>query len=487
VDLDVFSPAKVMMHALAERQVSAVELLDLHLRRIEQYNGALNAIIAPDYDRARLAAVEADKARMSGQDGVLLGLPLTIKDSIDITGMRTICGIEERTTQPPAAADARTVARLREAGAVIMGKTNTPSYTGDWQTDNPVFGRTNNPWDLSRTSGGSSGGAAAAVAAALSPLDIGSDIAGSIRVPASHCGVFGHRPSDTAVPRSGHYPGWTLPNAAMIMNVLGPLARSADDLDLALTVIAGPDVGEDAAWSLQLPPPRHTSLADFRVAILPRFDWLPVDDAVLAGLDEALKALQRAGVHVGTAQPEGFGDLRDYMFLYNSLLALMFSREEPRDERLQEVERLLASGADPVFDPGQAHGLDLDAAGYLDGHRRREEYRASYRTFFEDWDILLAPITLSPASPHNAAPAPERRLVVNGEAVSYMLQMVYPGVATLTGQPATAFPVGQSRDGLPVGLQAIGPYLEDRTAICFARLLTQEVGGFRVPPRYTTD
>lgn len=486
VELDAFSPATVMLRALAERQVSAVELLDLHQRRIECYNPALNAIVTLDLDRARAAAVEADRTRERGERRALLGLPLTIKDSIDVAGLRTVCGMRSRTAVSPADADAPAVARLRAAGAIIMGKTNTPTYTGDWQTNNRVFGRTNNPWDLSRTPGGSSGGAAAAVAAGLSPLDIGSDIGGSIRVPAAFCGIVGHRPSETAVPRSGHYPGFPLPNPARVMNVLGPLARSADDLDLALGVIAGPEIGEDVAWRLSLPPPRHERLADFRVAVLRQLDWLPVDGEIQAGLDHAVEALRHLGARVGEARPKSFGDLREYSLLFNALLGLMFGLEQSREEREQEAERVRASTDDP-FELAYVQGRVADAVEFVDWHRRREVYRAAYREFFKEWDVLLTPITLVPAFPHIDAPFAKRTLTVNGQTVPYGRQWVYPAFATLAGQPATAFPAGRCHDGLPIGLQAVGPYLEDRTPIRFAGLLSQELGGFHAPPGFDTD
>ena len=486
MNLDTFAPATAMLEALHEGRISAVELLDLHLRRIERYNPPLNAIIAIDPERARREAAEADRELSRGAQKPLLGLPITIKDSIDVAGMRTVCGIEARATVEPAGPDAPVVARLRGAGDVVMGKKNTPPGTADWQTDNPVFGRTNNPWDLSRTPGGSSGGAAAAVAAGLSPLDIGSDIGGSIRMPAVYCGIFGHRPSDTAVPRSGHFPGSPLPNAARFMNVLGPLARSAEDLDLALSVIAGPEAGEDVAWRLQLPAPRHGRLSDFRVAILPRLDWRPVDEEIAGALDRAAGALRRSGARVREALPESFGDLREYSLLYNSALSLMFQLDTPRQKRFRDAEKIRGRSDDPL-DLSFARAMDADAAEYLDWHRRREEYREAYRRFFREWDILLAPVTLTPAIPHTPGPQRTRAVDVDGEAVRYDLQALYPGIATFAGQPATAFPVSLSGDGLPLGLQAIGPYLEDRTTIRFAGLLSEELGGFRAPPGFDAE
>src|SRR5262245_37684026 len=272
ITVDAFSTATEMLAALRARQVSSVELLDLHRRRIERYNPTLNALVEQDFDRAYAAAREADARRARGENAPLLGLPMTLKESFNVVGLRTTCGM-------PVWADFRSqhdapvTARVRAAGGVIMAKTNVPQMLVDWQSANPVYGRTNNPWDLARTPGGSTGGGAAALAAGLTPLEYGSDIGGSIRVPAVFCGVYGHRPSETALPRSGQFPVPPLPNAAFVLGVQGPMARSAADLELALDVAGGPEVGEDTAWRLAIPPARRERLTDFRVAILPPIDW----------------------------------------------------------------------------------------------------------------------------------------------------------------------------------------------------------------------
>ena len=479
--IDGFSPAYTMLRTLRARQVSAVELLDLHLERIERLNPALNAIVTPNYDQARQDARTADAARARGEDAPLLGLPMTIKDCIDVQGLPGTAGVVEFADRRPVH-DAPVVARVRAAGAVILGKTNVPPWAGDHQADNPVFGRTNNPWDLDRTPGGSTGGGAAALAAGLTALELGSDLGGSIRVPAAFCGVYGHRPSDTAVPRSGHFPGSPLPNAAWVMNVQGPLARTADDLALALDVIAGADVGDDVAWRLVLPPARHTRLADFRVAVLPSIAWQPVDAEIVASLDRLAGELRHAGARVQEAQPDGFGDLHDYHACYVSLLGVMQSRGTSAEQRRQMAADVRARG--DAFDPAAARGLEASASEYFGWHGRREEYRAAYRAFFRDWDVLLAPTTIVPAFPHTREPRSDRFLTVNGERVPYGRLLVYPGLATLAGQPATAFPAGLSSGGLPLSVQAIGPFLEDRTPMQFTALVAREVGGFQAPPGY---
>ena len=479
--LDLFSSATAMLQALRERQLSAVELLDLHLRRIERFNPTLNAIVIPDYDNARKVAEAADAARARGEDGPLLGLPLTIKDCIDVEELLGTAGVEQFAKRIPES-DSRLVAHVREAGAVIMGKTNVPPNAGDWQSVNPIFGRTNNPWDLSRTPGGSTGGGAAALAAGLTPLEFGSDIGGSIRIPSAFCGLYGHKPSETALARSGHFPGSPLPSPSSIMSVQGPLARSAEDLELAFDVTAGPDVGEDVAWRLDVPPTRHKRLSDFRVAVMPAIGWLPVDAEILEAPERLISALGKAGATVKEAQPEAFGDLRRHHQLYSSLLTLLTSRGGTEETRRHRAENMRATGDE--FDAAMARGLEASAVDFMAWLSERELLRQSYRQFFSNWDVLIAPITIVPAFPHTDDPWRTRTVEVNGNPVKYGLQTVYPAVATLCGQPATAFPMGLTRSRLPIGLQAIGPYLEDHTPMRFTALIEQELGGFLRPPGY---
>ncbi len=479
--LDAFAPAITMLEALRARRISAVELLDWYIRRIERYNPALNAIVSGDYESARQAAAVADDLRAGGVDAPLLGLPLTVKDCINVQGMLSTAGVPEY-AEHRAELDSRLAARLRAAGAIIVGKSNVPPLAQDWQTDNPVFGRTNNPWDLARTPGGSTGGGAAALAAGLTPLEFGSDIGGSIRIPAAFCGVYGHKPSETAFPRSGHFPGRPLPNPARVMGVQGPLARDAGDLELALDIVAGPDAGEDVAWRLKLPPARAERLRDFRVAILPAIDWQPVDAGIMDALERLARALRGAGVTVKDVSPDSFGDPRDHYRLYNSLLSVMVSSGQPDEERRRLASRLRALGDE--FITAFAGGLEASAADYLAWHARREDYRESFRAFFRDWDILLTPVTIVPAFDHRRVPWMEDTLEVDGRIVPYARLGLYPSIATLSGQPATAFPFGLNNDGLPIGLQAIGPYLEDRTPIRFAVLVQQAFGGYQPPPGY---
>ena len=488
--IDAFATATEMLAALRAKQVSAVELLDLHVRRIARHNPALNAIVEPDFDHARDDARSADARRARGDDVPLLGLPMTLKESINIRGLRTTCGMAHwkdfRSEH-----DAPVTTRVKGAGAVVMAKTNVPQMLADWQSTNPVYGRTNNPWDLTRTPGGSTGGGSAALAAGLTPLEFGSDIGGSIRVPAAFCGVYGHRPSDSAMPRSGQFPMPPMPNQAVVMGVQGPMARSAADLELALDVAAGAEVGEDIGWRLTLPPARRERLSDFRVALLPPVSWIPLDADVAAAMDAAGSALGRLGCQVKSTQPAAFGDFRQHYALYLSLLAAVTSARGGPDERRARLEVLRTR--DDEWSRATQRGIESLAPDYIGWVGQREHVRAAWRAFFTEWDVMLAPAFFRPAYPHWDKPWPgtptsiRRTVDVNGQPTLEELGLFYPAVATVAGQPATALPVGRARSGLPIGLQAIGPYLEDRTPLRFAALLARELGGFTRPPGYDAD
>jgi amidase len=476
-----FATATEMLAALDAGRTTPCDLLEMHLGRIAKYNPEINAIVVPNTERARERAAAADAERAAGKaEGAFHGLPVTIKESYQVAGLQATAGIDDLAGNIPDE-DGPIAEKVFGAGAVLIGKTNVPPFLADWQSSNAIYGRTVNPWDHSRTPGGSTGGGAAAVAAGLSPLEFGSDIGGSIRVPAAFCGIFGHKPSDTALPRSGGFPPESPPNPASIMSVQGPLARSATDLELAFDVVAGAEPGEDIGWRLDIRPARHESLADFRVAVMPAIDFVPVDPEIVAALESVVGTLYRLGAKVQEAKPNGF-DAREHHALYVGILNAIMLQRMGAEERAMTVEALRRS--DDEFAAATIRGVQATAADYFMMLRERDRFRRMYREFFRDWDILLAPITIVPAFHHDDAPFPERRLRIDGKVVYYNRQVVHPGLATLAGQPATAFPVTRSSDGLPIGLQAIGPYLEDRTPLRFAQLLEREIGGFVPPPRY---
>jgi amidase len=274
------------------------------------------------------------------------------------------------------------------------------------------------------------------------------------------------------------------------MGVQGPLARSAADLELALDVAAGPDTGEDVAWRLTLPPARHERLAQFRVAVLPAIDWIPTDAEHLAAQDELASGLGRLGCQVKSIQPETLGDHRRHHELYLTLLAAVTSSRLPAERRRARVEVLRTR--DDEWSAAERRGIESGAPEYIAWHGQREQYRAAWRAFFREWDVLIAPAWLGSAFPHRDEPWPATpeslrgTVDINGTPVLYQHGLVYPGVATLAGQPATAFPVGVTRGGLPIGLQAIGPYLEDRTPIRFVGLVAKALGGFTRPPAFAS-
>jgi amidase len=480
-----YSSATTMLAALDAKRISSQELLQLHEERIARYNPALNVIVDRDLEAARAAARAADAARARGEVRPLLGLPITLKESMNVAGMRTTVGVEMWANER-AVEDGAIAARTRAAGAVLIGKTNIAPMLADWQANNPIYGRTVNPWDTSRTPGGSTGGSAA-VAAGLTPLEYGSDIGGSIRVPAAFCGVYGHRPSETALPRSGQFPGNYLPNAATVMAVQGPLARYAEDLELGFNAVAGPDAGEDVAWRLQLPAARHNQLSAYRVAVLPHPSWVPLATEIADALERLATRLAAMGCKTAVLQPEMLGDHRDAFALYQTLLTTMTSAGTPSERRRARLKALQTR--DDREAAALALGLSGSAGDYLVWHRQRETIRAAWRAFFRDWDVLLSPAFCSPAYPHfdYSWPPPQSVQTLfhfTEQAAPYEHGLFYPSIATLPGQPATAFPVELTPTGLPVGLQAIGPYLEDYTPIDFVARVAREWGGFQPPPAF---
>jgi amidase len=475
--VDTFSTAGAMLQALRERRISSVELVEMHLRRIEELDGPLNAIPVRTPERALEAAKQADAALARGETAQLLGLPMTLKESTQVAGLPQSAGLLPLRDYRPES-DGPIAGSVFAAGACLLGKTNIPVALADWQANSPVYGRTNNPWDLERTPGGSTGGGAAALATGMTPLEIGSDIGGSIRVPAAYCGVYGHRPSETAVPRAGGFPRADLPNPAAIMSVQGPLARSAHDLELLLDVITGPVPGEDAAWRLELPAARHERLSDFRVAVMPAMPWVAPAAEMQAKIDDLARFLEKRGATVAEAMPAV--DFEAYFSDYLCLLIVQTNQSASPEERERNARETAAL---PGILAAQAPGFTLDASGFLALLRRRELARAAWRAFFADWDVLISPMALDAAFPHRP-PDYDAAFQVDGDEVHYLMNFVYPMWAIFAGQPSTAFPAGLNGAGLPLGLQAIGPYLEDRTTLRFAQLLEREWQAFQPPLGY---
>jgi amidase len=411
-----------LVAALAARRVSALELAEEAIARIEARDGPINAVVVRDFARAREAARAADAARARGERRPLLGLPMTVKESHNVAGLPTTWGFEPF-KDFVASADSVGISRLKAAGAVILGKTNVPPWLADYQSSNPIYGRTGNPYDPTRTPGGSSGGSAAALAAGMIPLEFGSDIGGSIRMPAHFCGVYGHKPSYNLVPLRGHSPPYVPDGAGIVLAVVGPLARTAADLGLALDVLA------------------------------------PLDDEIRAGLKGLADGLEKLGAKVARAS-ERLPDLARIQETYMGLLMPAMSRGQPGAQTISAHEWMAL--------------LDTQA-----------QIRRQWAELFEAFDVVLTPVHGAPAFAHDDEPdLGKRTLVINGAETPYFAPAAWAGLATLGNLPSTVIPVGQTRSGLPFGAQVIGPYLEDRTTIGFAGLAEREFGGFRKPPGF---
>lgn len=479
--------AKDLVALLAARKVSAVELLEDAVARVEATDRQINALVVRDFERARDAARAADLALAKGERRPLLGLPMTVKESYNIAGLPTTWGLSAAKDFRPEA-DALAVERLKAAGAVILGKTNVPVALSDWQSYNDVYGTTNNPWDVTRTPGGSSGGGAAALAAGYVSLELGSDIGGSLRTPAHYCGVFAHKPSLGLAPARGH----TRPNVAALpmesdLAVIGPMARSAADLVLALDIIAGPDEEVNAlAYRLALPPPRHQDLKSFRVLILDTHPLIPTANDVRSALATLAASLEKLGVKTGRDSAL-LPDLVESAKLYTRLLTSIFGVLLPLDQYLAVGK---AAAALPASEDGLAawrtRGTVLSHRDWILADVARLRLRRQWRELFREWDVVLCPPMPTVAFPHDHTPEQkDRRIAIDGQSYPYLDQIVWPGLATLPGLPATAAPIGLAPAGLPIGVQIIGPYLEDRTTLRFAELIERAFGGFVAPGKST--
>ncbi|HTV87900.1 MAG TPA: amidase [Stellaceae bacterium] len=481
--MTAYRTAAELVAMLAARDISARELCDEAIARIEALDPKINAVVVRDFDRAREAAAAADRALARGERRPLLGVPMTVKEQFNVAGLPTTWGYPQFRDWRPAA-DALAVARLKAAGAVILGKTNVPVGLADWQSYNEIYGTTNNPWDLGRTPGGSSGGGAAALAAGMTPLEFGSDIGGSLRCPAHFCGVFSHKPSLDLVPQRGAGPPQTpaFPTRGDLA-VIGPMARHAADLARELDVLAGPDEeAEGAGYRLALTPPRRDRIAGFRILVIDEHPLCPTSHSVAAALNELAERLEKLGCTVLRSNP-AMPDLAETTRVYCTLLAAFFSADLPSATR----ERLIAEAAAlPADDDSLAAcrlgGFTMNHSDWVWATRARFGLTGRWRALFRDIDAILCPAMPTTAFPHNHAPLGERRLDIDARAVSYQDQLVWATIAILNGLPATTLPIARSPEGLPIGAQLIGGYLQDRTMIALAGMIEREFGGFTPPP-----
>lgn len=477
-----WASASQLAGLIRRRKVGCLELLEHYLARVERFNSSLNAIIATDIPRARQRARQADRALARGDLwGPLHGIPMTVKDSFDVAGLPTTWGVSAQRGSI-ARTDALSVKRVRNAGAVVFGKTNVPAWLADAQSFNEIYGTTRNPWDLDRVPGGSSGGAAAALAAGLTALEMGSDVAGSVRNPAAFCGLFAHKPTMGICPTGGHTLDGDL--APLDMLVIGPLARSATDLSLLLSVIAGPDAIDAPGLRLVLPAPRKRKLGEYRVSLLVEDETVPtVRD--IASLHRTLARFLRSNkvkVRIG-ARPD-FNAAASHRVFDLLLRASTSGRQTDKEfvANLRARKRLVAG--DDGKRARMLRGVTLSHRDWLQLDEIRHRICWQWHEFFQHYDLLLAPVTVSAATHHDQTPPYQRSVPVDGVMRPFMNQVSLPGYANLAYLPSSVVPIGTNGEGLPVGIQIIGPKYGDLTCIHFAGLLEKAYRSFVPPPGY---
>jgi len=468
--------------AIKSREISSVELTQLYIDRIEKYDGNVNAVIVRTFDHALAAAERADRALAEGQDlGPLHGVPMTIKESYVMADTPSTWGMEDFRDNV-SDEDGLAVKRFRAAGAHFLGKTNVPTDLADFQSYNPIYGTTGNPWDTSRTPGGSSGGSAAALAAGFSGLEAGSDIGGSIRNPAHFCGVYGHKPTYGIIPMQGHELVAGIPEADLA--VCGPLARSAEDLKVALDIMAGPAERTALGWQLALPAADFNDLKNLRVAVWPTDETAPVCSEVADRVVMVAETLSRLGASVSDSARPAFDLIRAQNNYQTLLTAVMTGALSDEDVAKAEAVADSLDPDDMSNSAVTARATVLPHRDWIRANTQREKLRAAWDAFFDDWDILLCPQMATPAFPHDHRPFGERTIQVDNEEQPYFQQLFWAGMIVNAYLPSTVFPTGLSKEGLPIGVQAVSAPYRDYRTIEFARLIAEEIGGFTPPNGY---
>lgn len=478
---DIFlQSAATLATMIAKGDISATELLQMHFEQVDRLNPAINAVIWEDRAAAMKTARACDMEQAAGQlRGPLHGLPVTVKESFDLAGSPSTWGIPAWKSNVPTQ-DSDAVKRYRAAGAIVYGKTNVPLKLVEWQSFNEIYGTTSNPWDQTRTPGGSSGGAAAAIACGMSALEVGSDIGSSIRNPAHYCGIFGLKPTWNAVSMQGHLPpGW---HGDIDIGVGGPLARTAGDLTLAFETLVGPSRFEGSQYAPGLPADNRTRLSEFRVALMLGDDVSPVDTEYLDALTDFAGKLESAGATVvrnklPLINSEAHFTL--YLKLLGAALSFGMSDEdaaaalEPFKDAPEDVRRVGGN---------RMSGLNLSHREWLSLDNQRRIARLTFDAFFEDYDVILAPVCAGAAFVKDEVGSRQfRRIEVNGAAQLEPLQLFWSGYSGVVGLPSVVGPMADLK-GLPVGYQAITGHGRDYTALAFARAVEREIVGFIPPP-----
>ena len=472
-----FLSATQLADLVRTHEIGALELLEHFITRTENHDPRINAVVVRDFDHARTHARRLDS--QSDKSAPFFGVPMTAKESFDIEGLPSTRGhmaAKDLAVRKSSIA----IRRLQAAGAVVFGKTNVPVDLADWQSYNPVYGATANPWNADRTPGGSSGGSAAAVAAGLTGMDIGSDIGGSIRVPAHYCGIYGHKPTYALLPNYGD-PA-TSSAAGTDISVIGPMARSSADLAVALDILAGPDPDE-TAMTMVLPPPRFTSLKELRVAVWAEQPGQATDQETTATLLELADALQREGATVSRTARPAF-DATEAYHLYLRLLDAGWSGRSTEDVIARKRKRAAALAADDnSADAIMMRMVDVTHRAWLGLNEKRFQWRRAWSAFFREWDVLLCPVIATAAMPHRQdGETWDRKITIDGTQIAYNDQLFWPGLTGGYHLPATAAPMGTTKGGLPLGVQIVGPIYGDRSTIEAAALLEQAWMAFKPPP-----
>ena len=478
----IFDSAHEILEKIKQREVSSLEVLESFLAQVEKVNPTINAIVALDIERAKEKAIEADnKINLKSKLGPLHGLPMTIKDAFEVEGIVSTGGNPAWKDNIPKR-NAEAVQRLVDAGAIIFGKTNVPFLSSDLQSFNKIYGTTNNPWDLERTPGGSSGGSAAALAAGMTPLELGSDIGGSIRVPAHFCGLYGHKPSYNIISEVGHMPP---PPGSILtgngLSVAGPLARSPEDLEIALDVLVSAQEQDSQAWKVKLPKARTKKIKELKIAVWPDEPYAEADNEITNLIKDTAKDLKHAGAKVETVDlPISFEEIDK---IYSLLLNPLMLAGSPK-ETFETLAKLNES-----LDPNDmselakvARGSVLKHADWVLVNAMRQNMRQKWREFFNKFDVILCPTCITPAFKHNHNPVHERKLTINGKDDEYLRATLWAGPAVSAGLPSTNVPIGMSSNNLPISMQITGPYLEDKTCLEVAKVVRNLRGGFKIPP-----
>ncbi len=468
----VYSPLGEMAAHIRMRQISPVELVEAHLARIARLNPQLNAYVHLDAAGARQQAqvAEAALASRAGPDslGPLHGVPLSVKSSVDVAGWPCECGSALRKGYIPAE-DATLVARLRAAGAILLGNTNVPEFLMAYETDNILYGRTNNPWDLTRTPGGSSGGEAGAIAAGCSAGGVGSDGGGSIRIPAHFVGICGLKPTPGRVPGTGHYPASAGPFTEL--GVVGPMARTIADVTRLFEVMAGYDVGDPASAPVPLRRWSDEEIRKLRIAYFEDDGATPVTPETAAAVRQAADALREQGFQVEAWRPQNLD--RVWQLWWNlfgpGVQMAMGAAIEGREGELSPMLR--------AWRENVAKQPPLDGRDWLNTMIGRDALREKLLRQMEKFPILLCPVCAVPAFHHG-----ERSFTVQGQKVHYLKAMSYSQWFNLLGFPGVVVPVGRSPEGLPIGVQVVGRAWEDEAVLAVAAKIEEATGGFRRPP-----